>query len=85
MVICKTISDHPLYDDYYLENDISLLKTNTPFIWSDAVKPVCLPSLNTRPDDRITRQSFPNYNHQQRSDPICAIAGFGSIGNKIHI
>ena len=70
--------DHPSYESYDLENDISLLLTTEQFIWTDAVKPVCLPSSNLRPDDHITRDESPSYNHQQVDDPICAISGFGS-------
>lgn len=72
--------DHPGYNGQTLKNDIALIKTATPFEWSDAVKPVCFPSQNTRPDDRINRQTFPSENSEQFNDPICAVTGYGTTG-----
>ena len=63
-----------------MNDDIALIKTATPFAWSYAVKPVCLPSPYIRPDDFISRQTFPMTNAEQLNDPICAISGFGRTG-----
>ena len=63
-----------------MKNDIALIKTATPFVWSEAVKPVCLPEKNTRPDDRIDRESFPTRNTEQANDPMCAVTGYGTTG-----
>ena len=70
--------DHPSYDGWEYENDISLLQTTEPFLLTDAVKPVCLPSYDLHPDNHITREDFPSFNEQQVDDPICAISGFGN-------
>ena len=57
-----------------------MIKTSQPFDLSDAVKPVCLPSLTTRPDDMINRQRVPVSNMDQKNDPICVISGYGDEG-----
>ena len=71
---------HPGYNDNTLEDDIALIKTKTPFEWTEAVKPVCLPAQNTRPDDRINRETFPKTNDEQSNDPVCAVSGYGTTG-----
>ena len=72
--------EHPGYHDKTLDNDIALIKTAEPFEWTEAVKPICFPAQNTRPDDRINRESFPTTNAEQENDPVCAVTGYGTTG-----
>lgn len=54
---------HPGYVDNGFINDISLLQMEYPVVFSDYVRPVCLPQLNQLPQD----------------DTLCTVIGWGQL------
>lgn len=62
----KTISRiiiHPGYLDFGFVNDISLLQMDSPVVFSDYVRPVCLP----QPDQEL------------KNEQLCTVIGWGQL------
>ena len=60
-----TVISHPNYDDNSIDNDICLLKLDTPVTYSNNIQPVCL---------GVTNQEL-----QQYQAGSCYVVGWGAV------
>lgn len=52
-VFVKTIETHESYDPSTKQNDIALIKLDRSIEYDDYVRPLCLPSIEAKPNETI--------------------------------